>query len=220
MRHRFNRILYDIENDSLHRRALQVQQNALGNPKQDLDTSRLLRCQCRVRSRDDDFAKVAHSNDRWIPLHDAHQIRYESLHTDCRQPDIPSKAHRRVRLRQVYVWASSFPADGSAVVGFFRGLVSDDENDQAATGDAFDALYYMLAKRLARGRLTVVDVTNVRPEDRKRLIEHARQYHCFAIAVVLNASEKTSKIVNGVVCRTRTESHLPLLGQARSACPA
>jgi len=74
---------------------------------------------------------------------------------------------------------------------FFRGLVSDDENDQAATGDAFDALYYILAKRLARGRLTVVDATNVRPEDRKRLIEHARQYHCFAIALVLNASEKT-----------------------------
>ena len=49
----------------------------------------------------------------------------------------------------------------------------------------------MLAKRLARGRLTVVDATNVRPEDRKRLIEHARQYHCFAIAIVLNASEKT-----------------------------
>jgi protein phosphatase len=74
---------------------------------------------------------------------------------------------------------------------FFRGLVSDDENDQAATGDAFDALYYMLAKRLARGRLTVVDATNVRPEDRKRLVEHARQYHCFAIAIVVNASEKT-----------------------------
>src|ERR1700734_3457608 len=56
---------------------------------------------------------------------------------------------------------------------FFRGLVSDDENDQAASHDAFDALYYMLAKRLARGRLTVVDATNVRAEDRKRLLDHA-----------------------------------------------
>jgi protein phosphatase len=56
---------------------------------------------------------------------------------------------------------------------FFRGLVSDDENDQAATPDAFDALYYMLEKRLAGGRLTVVDATNVRAEDRKRLIEKA-----------------------------------------------
>lgn len=40
---------------------------------------------------------------------------------------------------------------------FFRGLVSDDENDQTSTHDAFEALYYMLEKRLARGRLTVVD---------------------------------------------------------------
>jgi protein phosphatase len=73
---------------------------------------------------------------------------------------------------------------------FFRGLVSDDENNQAATADAFDALYYMLEKRLARGRLTVVDATNVRPEDRKRLIEQARKYHCFAVAIVVNTAEK------------------------------
>jgi protein phosphatase len=74
---------------------------------------------------------------------------------------------------------------------FFRGLVSDDENDQAATHDAFDSLSFMLEKRLARGKLTVVDATNVRAEDRKRLIEKARKYHCFAIAIVLNTSEKT-----------------------------
>ena len=72
---------------------------------------------------------------------------------------------------------------------FFRGLVSDDENDQSCTQDAFDALYYLLDKRLARGRLTVVDATNVRAEDRKRLIEHARKYHCFAIAIVVNTPE-------------------------------
>ena len=58
---------------------------------------------------------------------------------------------------------------------FFRGLVSDDENDQTCTHDAFDALYYILEKRLARGKLTVVDATNVHAEDRKRLIEHARK---------------------------------------------
>lgn len=73
---------------------------------------------------------------------------------------------------------------------FFRGLVSDDENDQSATTDAFDGLYYLLAKRLARGRLTVVDATNVRAEDRKRLIEHARRYHCFAIALVIDTPER------------------------------
>ena len=40
---------------------------------------------------------------------------------------------------------------------YCRGLVSDDENDQAATGDAFDVLHYIARKRLAAGKLTVVD---------------------------------------------------------------
>lgn len=72
----------------------------------------------------------------------------------------------------------------------FRGLVSDDENDQSASHDAFDALYYLLEKRLARGKLTVVDATNVRPEDRKRLVEAARKYHCFAVALVIHTPER------------------------------
>ena len=38
---------------------------------------------------------------------------------------------------------------------YCRGLVSDDENSQAATNDAFDVLHFVAAKRLARGRLTV-----------------------------------------------------------------
>ncbi len=73
---------------------------------------------------------------------------------------------------------------------FFRGLVSDDENDQSATPDAFDALYYLLEKRLTRGRLTVVDATNVRPEDRKRIVEVARKHHCLAVAIVINTPER------------------------------
>src|SRR6266550_500865 len=59
---------------------------------------------------------------------------------------------------------------------YCRGLVSDDENDQAATNDAFELLHYVAAKRLARGRLTVIDATNVQQESRKPLVELARQY--------------------------------------------
>ena len=42
-----------------------------------------------------------------------------------------------------------------------RGLVSDDENDQAASGDAFDVLHCIARKRLAAGKLTVLDATNI-----------------------------------------------------------
>ncbi|MFJ4786659.1 AAA family ATPase [Streptomyces sp. NPDC088794] len=44
---------------------------------------------------------------------------------------------------------------------FCRGLVSDDENDQGATKDAFDVLHYIAGKRLAAGRRTVVDSTSL-----------------------------------------------------------
>lgn len=72
---------------------------------------------------------------------------------------------------------------------YCRGLVSDDENSQAATEDAFDVLHYIAAKRLAAGRLTVIDATNVQPEDRKPLLNLARQYHCFAVAIALDLPE-------------------------------
>ncbi|MCH2726251.1 AAA family ATPase, partial [Listeria monocytogenes] len=37
----------------------------------------------------------------------------------------------------------------------FRGMVSNDENSQSATGDAFDALRYVAGTRLRNGLLTV-----------------------------------------------------------------
>src|SRR5262245_59157917 len=69
---------------------------------------------------------------------------------------------------------------------FCRGLVADDENDQSATSDAFEVLYYVVRKRLAAGRLTVIDATNVKAEDRKSLIELAREYHVLSAAVVFD----------------------------------
>jgi polynucleotide kinase-phosphatase len=69
---------------------------------------------------------------------------------------------------------------------YCRGLVSDDENDQAATGDAFDVLHYIARKRLAAGKLTVIDATNIRPEDRKPLVALAREFHCLPVAFVLD----------------------------------
>lgn len=71
-----------------------------------------------------------------------------------------------------------------------RGLVSDDENSQEATKDAFEVLRYIAAKRLAAGRLTVIDATNVQSEARKPLVALAREYHCLPVAIVLNLQER------------------------------
>jgi protein phosphatase len=72
-----------------------------------------------------------------------------------------------------------------------RGMVSDDENDQTVTLEAFEVLRFITARRLERGRLTVVDATNVQPESRKPLVELARRYHCLPVAIVLNLPERT-----------------------------
>lgn len=71
-----------------------------------------------------------------------------------------------------------------------RGLVADDENDQSATGDAFEILHTITRKRLERGRFTVIDATNVQPESRKPLVEIAREYHVFPVAIVFDFPEK------------------------------
>ena len=71
-----------------------------------------------------------------------------------------------------------------------RALVSDDANDQSATRDAFELLEFIARKRLAARRLTVVDATNVRPEDRARLVRLAREFHAFAVAIVFDLPER------------------------------
>ncbi|MGW4441431.1 polynucleotide kinase-phosphatase [Streptomyces sp. NPDC004682] len=73
---------------------------------------------------------------------------------------------------------------------FCRGLVSDDENDQSATRDAFDVLHYIAGKRLAAGRRTVVDATSVQQDARRQLIDLARQYDVLPIAIVLDVPEE------------------------------
>ena len=81
---------------------------------------------------------------------------------------------------------------------FFRGMVSDDETNQAASEDAFELLHLVCVKRLAAGRLTVIDATNVRAESRKRFLEMARKYHVQAIAVVFDFSAE--------LCHARNET--------------
>lgn len=81
---------------------------------------------------------------------------------------------------------------------YCRGLVSDDENDQSATNDAFEILHYIVAKRLRRGKLTVVDATNVQPEARRPLVALAREHDVLPVAIVFNLTEK--------VCRERNRA--------------
>ncbi|HWA96380.1 MAG TPA: polynucleotide kinase-phosphatase [Terracidiphilus sp.] len=71
-----------------------------------------------------------------------------------------------------------------------RGLVSDNENEQSATNDAFELLHTIVRKRLGRGKLTVVDATNVQPEARKPLVALTREMHVLPVAIVFDVPEK------------------------------
>lgn len=74
---------------------------------------------------------------------------------------------------------------------FYRSLVSDDENNQMATKDAFEVLHLVARKRLSRGLMTVIDATNVRADARRPLLEMAREYHVQTEAVILDLPEET-----------------------------
>jgi len=67
-----------------------------------------------------------------------------------------------------------------------RALVGDDETDQSVTSAAFELLHTVVDKRLEIGRLTVVDATNTKPEDRKALLEMARRWDVLATAIVFD----------------------------------
>ncbi|WP_438387002.1 polynucleotide kinase-phosphatase [Actinopolyspora saharensis] len=70
-----------------------------------------------------------------------------------------------------------------------RAMVADDPTDQAATADAFEVLHHIAGKRLAAGRVTVVDATNVHTHARESLIRLAREHDVLPVAVVLDMPE-------------------------------
>lgn len=89
-----------------------------------------------------------------------------------------------------------------------RAMVSDSENDQSATADAFDILHQLVAKRLKNRRLTVVDATNVEESARKSLLAIARKYHCLPAAIVFDLSEKICESRNRERAERKLSGHI------------
>jgi len=79
---------------------------------------------------------------------------------------------------------------------YCRALVCDDEADQSATKAAFEILYLIASRRLARRRLTVIDATNVLPSSRQPLIRLAKRHGIPLIAIVFDLSEETTQRQN------------------------
>ena len=74
---------------------------------------------------------------------------------------------------------------------FFRGMVCDDEADQSVTDSAFELLFKAAEIRLALGKLTVIDATNIQKNSRKSILELAKRQNVHSAAIVLDTSLKT-----------------------------
>ena len=65
-----------------------------------------------------------------------------------------------------------------------RSLIADDATDQSVHGPVFDAVRYLLRKRLEVGRpLTCVDATHLTPRERRPYFKIAERYGCEVEAV-------------------------------------
>jgi protein phosphatase len=115
--------------------------------------------------------------------------------------------------------ARHFAADEVLSSDAYRALLSGDEADQRRTRTAFSILHREVVRRLAAGRLVVVDATNVEHHARRALVERAGAAGVPAIAIVLalpprvvharNAA-RTERIVDSAV----VERHLARLAVA------
>jgi protein phosphatase len=104
----------------------------------------------------------------------------------------------------------------------FRAMIADDEADQSATSAAFSLLHAVARQRMRRGRLTVIDATNVEPRARRPLIGLARRHHVPAVAIVFdlpadvarawNADRESRTVPADVVERHRRELERSLDG--------
>jgi protein phosphatase len=67
-----------------------------------------------------------------------------------------------------------------------REMVAGDQADQRATKVAFAILHRQLDRRLADGRTTVIDATNVTPFARRGLLRRAAAHDVPAVALVID----------------------------------
>ena len=82
--------------------------------------------------------------------------------------------------------ARLFPPDAVLSSDANRALLTGDATDQTATKAAFGILHRQLSKRMAAGRTTVVDATNVTSFARRSLVRRAVAHGVPSVAIVLD----------------------------------
>jgi len=74
-------------------------------------------------------------------------------------------------------------------LGHCHGVILADATDQSVKEDALNLLHSEVEKRLAAGRLSVIDAANVQSAERMPLLKLAKDYHVSVVAIALNIPE-------------------------------
>jgi protein phosphatase len=82
-----------------------------------------------------------------------------------------------------------------------RAVVSGDEADQRVSGVAFRILHRTVDRRLAEGRLTLVDATNAAASLRRPLLQRARRHGVPSVAIVLDLDARVVHAQNAARAR-------------------
>lgn len=114
--------------------------------------------------------------------------------------------------------AANFAPDEVLSSDALRAAVSGDPADQGATKAAFSILHREVGRRLAAGRLVVVDATNVERHARLALVRLARAAGASPVAIVLVADPATVHVRNAtrpgrVVPPGVVDRHLAAMGR-------
>lgn len=119
--------------------------------------------------------------------------------------------------------AERFPATNIVSSDHCRGLICDDENEQAFNKDAFDLFYYILRKRMLNGFFCVADSTALKPLARKELRDLSRYYGYYGCLLILVAPPEICLQRNRQRTRQVSESvvnyHASLLPQVFESAP-
>jgi len=94
-----------------------------------------------------------------------------------------------------------------------RALVFDDPADQSVSGHAFEVMHFIIGKRLALGRLTVADATNLERKHRKTLLNVAQRFHFNTAAIVFDIPVETC--LSRIAARRRKVPQDALMNQHR-----
>jgi len=119
--------------------------------------------------------------------------------------------------------AHHFPQTAIVSSDRCRGMICDDESNQAVTRDAFDLFHYILHKRMSLGRVCVADSVALRASARESLRTLSRRFGYFGCLLVFRTEPEVCIARDLMRARQVGESvvryHSELLTQALQEIP-